>query len=76
MENLKPDPKGGLVQTKTDLEALQKLYGSTKNAQTSIVNTMTDLGGIAARDNFYNTLKILSDQAIKRGRQRISLWKL
>jgi len=63
----KPDPKGGLVQTKTDLEALQKLYGSTKNAQTSIVNTMTDLGGIAARDNFYNTLKILSDQAIKGG---------
>jgi len=63
----RPDPKGGLVQTKTDLEALQKLYGSTKNAQTSIVNTMTDLGGIAARDNFYNTLKILSDQAIKSG---------
>jgi hypothetical protein len=38
-----------------------------KNAQTTIANTMTDLGGIAARDNFYNTLKILSDQAIKGG---------
>ena len=63
----KPDPKGGLIQTKTDLEALQKLYGSTKNAQTSIANTMTDLGGISARDNFYNTLKILSDQAVKGG---------
>ena len=61
----RPDPSGGLVQVKSDLEALKTLFGGSNNAQTTIANTMADLGGIAARDNFYNTLKILSDQAIK-----------
>ena len=69
----RPDPQGGLVQVKSDLAALQKLFGGSSNAQTTIANTMADLGGIAARDNFYNTLKILSDQAIKGWRKRISL---
>ena len=63
----RPDAQGGLVQVKSDLEALKKLFGGSSNAQTTIANTMADLGGIAARDNFYNTLKILSDQAIKGG---------
>ena len=63
----RPDPKGGLVQVKSDLDALKALFGGSTKAQTTIANTMTDLGGIAARDNFYNTLKILSDQAIKAG---------
>ena len=72
----KPDPKGGLVQTKTDLEALQKLYGSSKNAQTSIVNTMTDLGGIAARDNFYNTLKNTIGQNFNRRTKSCCLRKI
>ena len=63
----RPDAQGGLVQVKSDLEALKTLFGGSNNAQTTIANTMADLGGIAARDNYYNTLKILSDQAIKGG---------
>jgi hypothetical protein len=63
----RPDPSGGLIQVKSDLEALKTLFGGSSNAQTTIANTMADLGGIAARDNFYNTLKLLSDQAIKGG---------
>tara|TARA_R100001224_G_scaffold7973_1_gene4284 strand:+ start:930 stop:5126 length:4197 start_codon:yes stop_codon:yes gene_type:complete len=63
----KADKKGGLIQTKSDLEAFKKLFGANQNAERIIVNTMEDLGGIAARDNFYNAMKIANDQLLKNG---------
>ena len=63
----KADKVGGLIQKKSDLEAFKKLFGANQNAERVIVNTMEDLGGIAARDNFYNAMKTASDQLIKNG---------
>ena len=63
----KPDKKGGLIQTKKDLDAFKKLFGQYKNANSIIANVTTDLAEIAARDRFYNVIKTQSDAMIKRG---------
>jgi len=63
----KPDKKGGLIQTKSDLAAFKSLFGEFKNANSIIANVTTDLAEIAARDRFYNVIKQGSDAAIKRG---------
>ena len=55
----KPDKEGGLIQTKSDLAAFNKLFGSYEQANNVIANVTTDLAGIAARDRFYN--KLLDD---------------
>jgi len=47
---------GGLIQTKSDLEAFKTLFGSYKDAKNTIYNVMADLGEIVARDNFYTSL--------------------
>jgi len=52
----KPDKDGGLIQTVSDFQAFQKLFGSYKNAQNGIYNVMTDLSEILARDRFYTDL--------------------
>jgi len=62
-----PDKKGGLIKTKSDLAAFEKLFGKTKDANRVILNVMEDLGGIAARDNFYNAMKIANKQLIDTG---------
>jgi hypothetical protein len=63
----KPDGKGGLIQTKSDLAAFNKLFGKFENANSIIANVTTDLAEIAARDRFYNVVKEGSDEMIKKG---------
>jgi hypothetical protein len=63
----KPDKKGGLIQTKSDLAAFKALFGEFKNANSIIANVTTDLAEIAARDRFYNVVKQGSDKLIKNG---------
>jgi len=63
----KPDKKGGLIQTKSDLAAFKSLFGEFKNANSIIANVTTDLAEIAARDRFYNVVKQGSDDLIKKG---------
>ena len=63
----KPDGKGGLIQTKSDLAAFNKLFGKFENANSIIANVTTDLAEIAARDRFYNVIKEGSDEMIKKG---------
>ena len=67
----KPDKKGGLIQTKKDLDAFNNLFGNYKNANRIISNVTTDLAEIAARDRFYNVIKTASDDMIKRGEKGI-----
>ena len=67
----KPDKKGGLIQTKKDLDAFNNLFGNYKNANRIIANVTTDLAEIAARDRFYNVIKTASDDMIKRGEKGI-----
>ena len=66
-----PDKKGGLIKTKSDLEAFKKLFGKTKDANKVILNVMEDLGGIAARDNFYNAMKIANKQLLDNGERAL-----
>ena len=63
----KPDKKGGLIQTKSDLAAFKSLFGEFKNANSIISNVTTDLAEIASRDRFYNVIKQGSDDLIKKG---------
>ena len=63
----KPDGKGGLIQTKSDLASFNKLFGKYENANSIIANVTTDLAEIAARDRFYNVIKEGSDEMIKKG---------
>ena len=60
----KPDKKGGLIRTKSDFAAFNKLFGSYKDGRNVIINTMTDLGEILGRDRFYNLL-LAGDRAAK-----------
>jgi len=52
----KPDGKGGLIQTVSDLTAFKKLFGEYTNAKNVVYNTMGDLAQIVGRDKFYNRL--------------------
>ena len=52
----KPDAKGGLIQTKSDLQAFKDLFGEYRNAQKGIYSVATELGETIARDKFYTNL--------------------
>ncbi len=62
---------GGLIQTKSDLEAFKTLFGSYKDAKNTIYNVMTDLGEIVARDNFYTSLLRQNDILLKNGERAL-----
>ena len=63
----KADKVGGLVQTKSDLEAFNSLFGKYKNAKNTIYNVMTDLADIVSRDKFYSQLLADSDKLLAKG---------
>ena len=67
----KPTKDGGLIQTKSDLEAFKTLFGSYKDAKNTIYNVMTDLGEIVARDNFYTNLLKENDILLKKGERAL-----
>ena len=67
----KPDGKGGLIQTKSDLDAFRSFFGEYKDAKKIIYNIMGDLGEIQARDKFYNYLKTANNIQIQRGERGI-----
>jgi hypothetical protein len=52
----KPDGKGGLIQTKSDLQAFKNLFGEYRNAQKGIYSVMTELAETISRDKFYTNL--------------------
>ena len=53
------------IQTKSDLQAFNNLFGSYNDAKNTIYNGMTDLGEIVARDNFYTSLVKENDLSVK-----------
>jgi len=63
----KPDGKGGLIQTKSDLQAFKNLFGEYKDAKKVIFNSMQDMGEILGRDKFYSNLLKASNELIKNG---------
>jgi hypothetical protein len=77
MINIADNIKGGkfkateFVKKPQDLKTLQKLFGEKRDIRNTIVNTMTDLTSISAKDDFYNNMLKASDQAIKNGERAI-----
>ena len=61
----KPDGKGGLIQTKSDLQAFKDLFGEYRNAQRGIYSVMTELAETIGRDKFYNELLKSSEDIAK-----------
>ena len=57
----KPDGKGGLIQSKSDLQAFKDLFGEYRNAQKGIYSVMSDLAEVISRDKFYSELLKSSD---------------
>jgi len=75
--NIANNTKGGIfkptefVKTPEDLRALQRFFGEKRDIKNTIVNVMSDLAGLSARDNFYNNVLKQSEQAIKNGERAI-----
>ena len=67
----KATKEGGLIQTKSDLQAFNNLFGSYTDAKNTIYNVMTDLGEIVARDNFYTSLLKENDLLLKSGERAL-----
>ena len=63
----KADKDGGLIKTESDLKTFQKLFGSYKNANQVITNTMSDFAAIGAKNAMYNNIKKQSAEMVKRG---------
>ena len=63
--------KGGLIQNKSDLAAFNTLFGKYTDAKNIIYNTMTDLGEIVARDNFYTSLKTQNAALLAKGERAL-----
>ena len=57
----KPDGKGGLIQTESDLNAFKKLFGEYRDAQKGIYNVASDLQKQLQEISFYTQL-LLDDQ--------------
>jgi len=45
-----------LIKNEKDLKAFKELFGEVKDARKTVVNTMQNLAGIAARDEFYTKI--------------------
>ncbi len=45
-----------LIKNQKDLKAFKELFGEVKDARKTVVNTMQNLAGIAARDEFYTKI--------------------
>jgi hypothetical protein len=59
------------VKTEADLRQLQRLFGQKRDLRSTIVNTMQDLGTLAAKDEFYQSMVKTSDDMIKQGERAV-----
>jgi hypothetical protein len=76
--NIADSFKGGVFKpnkffkTEQDLNVYLKLFGEKlPDIRTVIANTMTDLGTLVSKDNFYTKLKSMSEALIKNGERGI-----
>ncbi len=60
-----------LIQSEKDLRAFQRFFGQKRDLRNTIINTMSDLSGLVAKNRFYNNIKNKSDELISRGERSI-----
>jgi len=60
-----------LIQSEKDLRAFQRFFGQKRDLRNTIINTMSDLSGLVAKNRFYNGIKTQSDELIAKGERAI-----
>ena len=71
--NIADNVKGGtfkpttLIQSEKDLRAFQRFFGQKRDIRNTIINTMSDLTTLAAKDEFYNGVLQQAKELIKKG---------
>lgn len=75
--NIADNVKGGqfkpttLIQAQDDLRAFNKFFGQKRDLRNTIINTMSDLAALTAKDKFYNNIYKQSQDLIKAGERAI-----
>ena len=60
--NIADNIKGGqfkptsLIKSKEDLRAFQRFFGQKRDLRNTIINTMSDLSGLIAKNRFYKSI--------------------
>ena len=54
--------------TEGDVRTFQRLFGQKRDLRNTIINTMSDLATLTAKDTFYNNILKINDDLIKQGR--------
>jgi len=57
--------------TEGDIRSFQRLFGQKRDLRNTIINTMSDLATLTAKDEFYNNILNLNNNLIKQGRPGI-----
>ena len=75
--NIADNIKGGkfkpttLIQSEKDLRAFQRFFGQKRDLRNTIINTMSDLSALVAKDDFYNNILKQSDELIANGERSV-----
>ncbi len=54
-----------LFKKEEDIRSFQRLFGQKRDLRNTIINTMSDLATLTAKDQFYNNILKLNDDLIK-----------
>jgi hypothetical protein len=60
-----------LIQSEADLRAFQRFFGLKRDLRNTIINTMSDLSGLVAKNRFYNSILEKSKELTKNGQRAI-----
>ena len=60
-----------LIQSQKDLRAFQRFFGQKRDLRNTIINTMSDLSGLVAKNRFYKSIADKSDELIANGQRAI-----
>ena len=75
--NIADNVKGGqfkpttLIQAEGDLRAFQRFFGQKRDLRNTVINTMSDLAALTAKDRFYNNIYKQSQALIAAGERAI-----
>jgi hypothetical protein len=60
-----------LIQSEADLRAFQRFFGLKRDLRNTVINTMSDLSGLVAKNRFYNSILEKSKELTKNGQRAI-----
>ena len=60
-----------LIQSEADLRSFQRFFGLKRDLRNTVINTMSDLSGLVAKNRFYNSILEKSKELTKNGQRAI-----